>query len=307
MSSVPPSHIASQIVTTRGLERLGGDVGARQARALGLRTLRRGAFVGREVWDAATRDERYLMTVLATTRAMREEPLLSHESAAVLHGLPVVGPWPGKTHVLVDSPRGGRSSGAVVRHGVSSLPDGVEIGGHIVTSVVRTVVDLARTRPFVSSLATADHALRTGMCTRDELMAELDGVRGRRGCRRARAVVERADPRAESVGESLTRAQMYLLGVPVPELQVEFRDEEGRIGRVDFWWADRRLVGEFDGRAKYGADGGDPGETVWREKRREDRLRQHPEVNDVLRWIWAEAHDQARFSRVLGRAGLLPP
>ncbi|WP_052436957.1 hypothetical protein [Georgenia sp. SUBG003] len=128
------------------------------------------------------------------------------------------------------------------------------------------------------------------------------------GFRRALSVVEKADARAESVGESVSRAQMYVLGVPIPHLQREFFDEQGLIGRSDFWWEDVDVAGEFDGRVKYQpdgyADGVPPEEVVWVEKRREDRLRRR--CRGVVRWVWDEAFGIKVFGRLLAQAGILP-
>src|SRR5690606_38225973 len=110
-------------------------------------------------------------------------------------GIPLIGAWPARTHVIEEAANGGRSSALITRHGVAKVPDVVEVQGLIVTSVARTVVDLGRTRTFASGLASADFVLAKGMATREELLAEIEGSRGTRGLRQARSVVERADPR----------------------------------------------------------------------------------------------------------------
>jgi hypothetical protein len=52
-------------------------------------------------------------------------------------------------------------------------------------------------------------------------------------------------------------------------LQLEVRSAEGPdLGRADFAWEDARLLGEFDGRVKYGRllrPGQDPGDAVFQE------------------------------------------
>ena len=190
---------------------------------------------------------------------------------------------------------------------MARLPDAVLVDGIAVTSPARTVIDLARTRSLLSGLAAADFVLRTGTASLDDLKAALEEVRGGRGYRRALSVVEKADPRSESVGESVSRAQMYLLGGPIPHLQREFFDEQGLIGRSDFWWEDVDVVGEFDGRVKYQAsgyaDGTPPEEVVWVEKRREDRLRRR--CRGVVRWVWEEAFNIRLFGRLLAHAGIV--
>lgn len=83
-------------------------------------------------------------------------------------------------------------------------------------------------------------------------------------------------------------------GLPAPELQHKVcAAADGRfLGEVDFWWRAARLVGEFDGKVKYGRllrPGEDPGDAVYREKRREDALRD--DGNRVTRWGWIDLDD----------------
>src|SRR6185312_16500578 len=73
-------------------------------------------------------------------------------------------------------------------------------------------------------------------------------------------------------------------------LQFEVRAEAGLIvARTDFAWEAERLVGEFDGRIKYGRllrPGQDPGDAVFEEKLREDAIRDGGWK--VARWTWAD-------------------
>lgn len=58
---------------------------------------------------------------------------------------------------------------------------------------------------------------------------------------------------------------------------------------MDFAWPEHRTIGEFDGRVKYGRllrPGEDAGEVVFREKVREDLLRDAGW--QVVRWVWAD-------------------
>jgi hypothetical protein len=98
------------------------------------------------------------------------------------------------------------------------------------------------------------------------------------------------DAKAESVGESRTRLILQDFGLP-HESQHVIRDEFGFVARVDFLVDG--VVLEFDGKLKYQRsrdreDGPevDPGEVVWLEKRREDRVRRlgHP----FERVVWEE-------------------
>lgn len=82
---------------------------------------------------------------------------------------------------------------------------------------------------------------------------------------------------------------MHQHAIPRPERQETFADARGVIGRGDFWWPDKRLVGEFDGRVKYGRSnpsGRPPEDVLWEEKLREDRLRAIDLM--VARWTTAD-------------------
>ena len=106
-----------------------------------------------------------------------------------------------------------------------------------------------------------------------------------------------ADGRSESPGESLTRIALVEALLPLPELQVEFRRGDGSlVARPDFTYREQRTVVEFDGMRKYRSDvpeGDDAGEVVWREKKREDALRELFGV-EVVRVTWADLHDRRR-------------
>lgn len=160
-------------------------------------------------------------------------------------------------------------------------------------------MDLAHTLAFAPALAVADCALRSGAATREQLTALVDRAAGTRGARSARRVVEAADGRSESVGESRSRAVMLQLRLPMPELQAEVRRPDGvLVGRCDFGWSEARLLGEFDGRVKYGRllrPGQNAGDVVFAEKRREDALRDQDW--GMVRWVWSDLDAPLVFGR----------
>ncbi|MFP5072424.1 hypothetical protein ACLFMI_22505 [Pseudonocardia nantongensis] len=170
------------------------------------------------------------------------------------------------------------------------------------TSIARTVVDVARTCRFEAAVAVADAALFAGTVAEEELAAAVDAAAGRRNVAGARAVLAFADARADGPGESRSRVRMARLGVPAPVLQHVICDPAGRhVGQVDFWWPGTGVVGEFDGMEKYGRSrrpGESPADAVLREKRREDALRAQPCVRTVVRWTW---DDLTGFGAVAAR------
>ena len=88
--------------------------------------------------------------------------------------------------------------------------------------------------------------------------------------------------------------------VPIPELQFEMRTRDGRLlGYNDFAWPSFCHLGEFDGKRKYTRDiqpGEDPGEVVFREKRREDEMRR--EGAGMSRWIWQDLDPRRQLATV---------
>lgn len=269
--------------------------------------VRFGAYTSALRWQARDAGSRYRLRVHAAARAL-QSPLFSHDSAAVLWGLPRIGAWPAAVHVTVPHGWGGRSSAAVQRHQVVDTPSAVEVEGLWATSVARTVSDIARDWSFDAALVAADHALREQMVDGAALGAELSGSAGCQGTRRAQRVASRADGLSESVGESLSRARMIELGLPAPVLQHVVEVQDGADARVDFWWPHLGLVGEFDGHLKYRRDGVTDGrsveERVWSEKLREDALRARG--LRIARWTWDVAADRGRFADHLAGFGLHP-
>lgn len=187
-------------------------------------------------------------------------------------------------HVVCAPAGGGRSHRDVVRHAVAGPVDVVVVDGLVVTSPARTVVDLARVGGVVAGVVAGDAALRGGLATVDELVAECERAGRGRGVRAARRTSGLVDALSESPGESLSRVRIAEWGLPAPVLQHEVRDRDGLIGRVDFWWPRHGVAGEFDGRLKYGSDAP---EVLWREKLREDRLR--ATGLRLVRWTWQDA------------------
>ena len=157
-------------------------------------------------------------------------------------------------------------------------------------------MDIARRRPFLEALVTADAALRRGI-TRRQLQDVLEQMPRWPGTAAAAEVVRWADARSESPCESVCRARFILLNLPMPEPQVWVR---GR--RVDFLWDEVALIGEADGRVKYDGAHGDL--ALWDEKQRRDSLE---EERTMIRWTWRQAHApddefRARFWRMWDRA-----
>lgn len=301
---LPPGVVLASQAAEAGV---GGDALARAVRAGALVRLRAGAYLRAAEWAGAAAEVRHHRTIEAVSRQLRG-PVFSHESAAVVWGLPVVGE-PGAVHVL--GPGRGARHGSGTRAGITrhAAAAGVETcrrGGLEVTSAAQTVVAIASTRDLRRSLPVADRALQAGVVTRDDLERVVGLRAAAPGVRRARLVLELADPRSGSVGESVSRARMHVDGLARPELQAPVREEGRTFAYADLAWEGVGVIGEFDGRTKYRVDGiPDPRaveDRVWAEKRREDRIRSTG--LRVVRWTWQDAWRPGRLRARLVAAGV---
>jgi hypothetical protein len=277
---------------------------ARRARGADLVRVRRGAYATppEEPLDLRVA---HLQLLEATVRQSSEESVVSHASAAVLHGLPIGNDQLGQVHLTRDREGQGKIRRYVQVHGLG-LDDGdvIELGGFRVTSLARTVLDLScASRPLLA-VPIGDAALRAGMSA-DALTRQLARAGARHGIRQARRTAALLDPRSESPGESMSRVVFADHRIPAPEPQFRVYDRTGRLaGRCDFGWEDLRTVGEFDGLIKYGQlvlkPGQLPEHALAEEKRREDRLRDLGW--QVVRWVWADLFAPAAMLDRLNRA-----
>jgi len=176
----------------------------------------------------------------------------SHESAARIHGLDLLNAPPEEFVTLTRPPGSPTRRGPGLRLVAASLPasDVTRHHGLPVTTAARTVIDLARTLPFIDGVVVTDSALHLGIVKKAELAAMLDRCARWRGVDRARRVVEFGNGLAESVFESCARVIFDRNGLEPPELQVHMETAEG-VYRVDFYWRKYWTIAEADGLRKY--------------------------------------------------------
>lgn len=269
-----------------------------------LHHVRRGAYVHGPPPDDVV--DAHVLRIRAAQEYLSDQVVVSHVSAAVLHRLPI---W-GLSLDRVDVTRPGRCRGGRrgrlvhVRTNTLDPAETVEIDGIRRTSLERTVVDLGRAVPFTQAVVIADAAHAREAWDRELAWGVLAQMRRWPGAPRARRVLEFADGLSESVGESRSRVLMAIAGLPTPVLQWRV---SGTPHRCDFAWPEAGVVGEFDGRVKYGRllrPGQEPGDVVFQEKIREDEIRATDRT--VVRWTWADldafAPVAARLRARLGRA-----
>jgi len=293
------SELRAQTGSSRALER----AALRDA----LTRIRRGAYVTATDWRALTPEAQQRALIEAARRAARTEPLFSHESAAVVHGIPMIGNPPSRVHTTVTHGRA-KTNGAVIRTH-QEVPDTdvvVSDDGMRVTSPVRTAIDLAASGSALAGRFAVDHVRRHFGATVDELHATLRAAGRIRGVRRARLAIDRSSALSDSPLETLVMVRCRDLGFAQPEQQAEIRGVDGRRYRVDFAWERRRILLEADGRGKYAAlaaaAGLTPEEVVWQEKQRENALR--PTCDTLLRVMWADVWSGRELERRLAAAGV---
>jgi hypothetical protein len=126
--------------------------------------------------------------------------------------------------------------------------DLMDVGGVVVTTPLRTALDLGRLLPRDQAIGAIDALLRAGNLSKHELIAQLGRFRGARGVVQLRKLAPLGDPRAESPAESLTRLRLIDGGLPVPVVQWEICNAIGVvIYRLDLAYPELRLAIEYDG------------------------------------------------------------
>lgn len=235
--------------------------------------VRRGVYTTRSLWEALEPRERPLLEVRAASLNMVMPHVISHDSAALLHGLPILEATPPLVHITRFGVQGSRT-----RHGVKhhlapfESKQIVFIDGLPVLDLARTAVDICREHGRRHGLVACDSAMRV-IGDRSLLHEAAAPMRSWRHVTLVRDCIDRADPGAESVGESLFRDLLDELGLGPVETQFGL-SHGGRIVYCDMRVG--RHAFEFDGRLKFktAAEGGiatrDPSDVLWEEKKRQD-------------------------------------
>lgn len=276
----------------------GNDHDVKELRRQGFETIRRGAYVDGAEWQRIDAESRHRLLVTTTMPKLSTEAAVSHISAAVMHGFPFPGAPPSLVHVTRDQQSGGFKRGHLHAHAAPLSETAiVTVDGIPVTDATRTVIDCARSLDLESAICIADNALRRNLTSVEELRTMAATMGPRQGIGRVPRVLELADARSESPGESCSRVAFWRAKLPAPTLQFEVRSDGLLIGRSDFGWIDRRTLGEFDGAIKYnGLVGEDESlrEILRRERKREQAL---IELGwEIVRWGWAELRDPVRLA-----------
>lgn len=292
-----------------------------------LTVMRRGIVVPAERWRDADLPLRRTWAARAATLAYPGS-WVSHDSAARLRTLPDFrmprddGDVP-LTHITRLG--AARRDGWLTIHGWDTSTDHVvEFAGLPTTDLVRTSIEVAAGRSLRGALVVIDAAMRLAAAEdcgpRDVRAAVIDpnvvsalrlrwrGAVGEYAKHRwvttVRRAVELADPAAESVLESLSRAGMVESDIPAPRCGVPLVGDDGRTYWVDCFWDGVGLIGEADGSGKYGT----PGALLAEKHRQEALASRYP----FVRWGWEHVYPDptvmlSRVRHALAVAAATPP
>lgn len=286
------------LATTRQLVGCGIDVRqiARWVRTHRLVVVRRGVYTTAELWESwDALHDRPLARVRAVDLTLQVPHVRSHDSAALLWGIPLIRPQDAGLHVTRRHLRASTTKAGVRHHGARYGDHrATEVAGLTTLDIPRTVADLAREHGYLAGLVAADGALQLGI-SRAELAAVGGEMTGWPHSLVVQACIAAADPGAESVLESLARDLLQEAGLGPVETQFPVAIPGGvayvdlRVGRHLF---------EADGRIKFVpfSDGGvardDPRNAVWQERRRQQQV--CGDVFGMTRLTWADMWGAAR-------------
>ncbi|SDG52178.1 type IV toxin-antitoxin system AbiEi family antitoxin domain-containing protein [Klenkia brasiliensis] len=273
------------------------------------RRLRHGVYTTGAVWRAhEAAGTTHLLACAAVLLRLDDGAAISHASAARVHQLVLPSGLAGEIELTApDNYRAGR--GYTVHQAGLAAEDVAVVGGLRVTSLVRTLVDVAREWDVVDAVVAIDDALADGRVTREELTAAV--LRQTHWPRIARAAeaVRLARVGAHSPHETRSRLALVGAGLPEPMLQAAVFVGARLVGVLDWLWEEEGVFGEADGKVKvldpWG--GRTPGEAVWKEKLR------HDEMLDLdlrgVRFAPGDLHDAlvAKVARVRRLLATPPP
>lgn len=247
--------------------------------------------------------------------ALTCDGVVSHESAAALHGIPFLRPERRYVHFTIDRTSGGYRRRNLHVHARPLPAEHTMIrDGVCVTTRCRTAVDAAMTGGLERAVVAFD-AVRlvprfgqpeepapVPLAQLEDCIAMLVRCRGAALARRALALSVEC---SESAGESLSRMQMLSARLPMPRLQVP-RILGDELFYADFDWG--AMTGEFDGRGKYGDEPADVDAAMAEEKRRHELFADAG--IEVVRWRWRVLNANDGLRRLLlpamARNGIIP-
>ncbi len=262
--------------------------------------IRRGAYTAMTIWMQADEHERHRIRCRAVMRSLGDRVAISHASNLVMRGVAVWNVDLSKVHVTRLDGGPGRTEHDVVHHeGVVTSDEVERFDGVLMLSVPRAVVESLTLSGVEAGLVFTDNAQHLGLVSKEDIDNAYALIEEWPYIRSAQIVVRLTTGLAQSVGESRVYYACWEQGLPAPEQQFKVYDEHGElIATTDFAWRKQGLLGEFDGRIKYGRllkPGQEPGDVVFAEKVREDAARAASRMG-MVRVIWSELDHRPRLA-----------
>jgi hypothetical protein len=240
--------------------------------------VRHGAYCFRDQWGPLFAEERHLLLAKAVLRTTPGPVALSHTTALIAHGVDVWGADLSRVHVTRLDKGAARLERDAVHHvgKVREDEEVTDVGWMPVFAVARAVIESASILATESALVSADSSLHKKLCTPDDLRAVFEAFNQWPGSQKIHLVLNRADGRHESAGETRSDHLFWRQGLPQPVPQWEVYDNGWLVARLDFAWPKLGVWGEFDGEGKYIKflkKGQKPEDAVIEEKNRENLVR----------------------------------
>ena len=201
--------------------------------------------VDRGTYRWAKRPDNPILTLVSVSRRL-PEAVFSGCTAGWLHGLdlPPVDP----VEVTVQNAHTSNRASVHLRRATLTSIEVIRLRGLLVTSALRTAVDLGSRKPLVEAVVAMDMALHQRIVSLRELLAFVGANQGAKGIAILRRAIELAEPATESPMETRLRLLLVLAGLPRPQAQVSIRDPHGGfLGRPDLYYPAHRLGLEYDG------------------------------------------------------------
>lgn len=222
------------------------------------------------------------------------DAVFSHVSAALLHGLDPPFPAVDKCEMIRT---GTRRSSDTLRIRDRTVPPGdvCSVGDLPVTTLVRTLVDIAREYDPEFSVPLLSDALRRRLVTKAALRTALPPAS--RGCRTAALAIDLADANHESAAESIAAVKFYRFDITGMIPQVETFDAAGNfLGRNDFRHEKHGLIVECHGVGKFFMGRNSPDEAS---KKNHDR---HMKLLNagyrIFNLVWADLFRPHEFIKI---------
>lgn len=208
-----------------------------------LRRLWRGCYVSEHLDDD-------IAVWAAAAATLPDGCVVAGRSSAFLHGVDILS-RPAQLEVLATVGCRPRTRSGWLLRQTHRLPveDITEVHGVRCTTPARTAADLARWQPPREGLVALDALTHAGLCSVDEVAAQLAGARGERWTRRALGMLELCEPATESPQESRTRYEWVTGGAPRPVVQHVVRHPVTGlfVARLDLALPEELIGGEYDG------------------------------------------------------------